>query len=562
MGWTPLLRDLRLGLGPSRAASVERALEKFGLRHALALRDNLVAYKKVPLDGTHWHARACLGHAPPWRPFAHTGWDPWSRSAHRPTRCCSPQVLLGIYRSHVALAHDLKQLATFFREPPATFAKQAEESRAGSPAGDTEHDATTAVANSAETAAHVDHGAHRAFFRPSRYRELSDALCSIEGGIGAVLDGRRFLKAVCCVPRHPDAAPRQAQEAPSDRSHGQPCSHYRCAGLLAEPLPAALKCWRLLQEVSVALGARDGASSPGGAHGVEESTGPDHPTGAHHPPGVGERLREVLASGTAAIHAISEPEVRSRWGSLLDLVASLDDPSPHTPPAERLAAEELWFVRCVLIARGGAKALHVAAEAQRLVSVMRVVLRVCAECDQLLRAEGSTEAPRASWASMLQCRADAEAEAASNGAARTGTAASSGASLVGARIATHSTGARLPAEGSGGGRLGHPSIRRWVLARKHGFTLGGLRASAAETLRWLVTIAEENEDGRVLFLGADAKPSARLGTTAFAPCDFALARFAERPRSIVERHSVWHGRAQASVQHGGGPTNACSHPSG
>ena len=131
------------------------------------------------------------------------------------------KVLLGIYRSSVCLSHDLRRLVTFFRAPPSTFA-DGETGEAAAAGGD-----------------------GRAFFRPSVHRQLSDALSATDGAVGCLLDGRRFTKAVCCVPRHPDAHYPARGVAPV-RVFGQPAAHCRIAGLLSEPLPGALKCWRLL----------------------------------------------------------------------------------------------------------------------------------------------------------------------------------------------------------------------------------------------------------------------------------------------------------------------------
>ena len=176
VGWELLVRDLRLGLTPDDVEAVEAVLAAHGVNEAFVLRDNLVNYKKV---------------------------------------------LLGIYRNNVALVHDLRRLATFFREPPAAMAEKGE----SEPGEETVPSATAAVRTESDQAAESGRG----FIRPSRYRELSDALCSTAGAVGGLLDGRRFTKALCCVPRHPDA-----MRSAGSRSFGQPCAHLRCADLLAE----------------------------------------------------------------------------------------------------------------------------------------------------------------------------------------------------------------------------------------------------------------------------------------------------------------------------------------
>ena len=314
VGWKLLLRDLSFGLPPERSRAVELALEAAGVHDAFVLRDNMVGFKKV---------------------------------------------LLGIFRSNLALTHDLRRLATFFREPPATFSE--EPATCGS----------------------------RAFFRPSRYRELCDALCTTEGALGGVVDARRYCKAICCVPRHPDA-PRSCP-----RPFGQPFAHYRCAGLLSEPLPEAMKGWRLLQDACSALCVGDEPAA-------QPNQIPSSPTAADPtPPQPATRcLRDVLTAAAHDLRALpAEPD--SGFGALLEAVRALG-----------LSPEEERYTRCVIIARGGAKALAVSAEAARLAAALRVMLGVCIAAEAAVAAAGGAEAPRAQWASELQRRADDEQDAA------------------------------------------------------------------------------------------------------------------------------------------------------
>ena len=476
VGWEPLLRDLRLGLGPRVSSTVEAALVGAGVRDAFVLRNNLVAYKKV---------------------------------------------LLGIYKSNLALAHDLRRLATFFREPPATFADCDEGGGDGGGgggggdgrSGDGSSDGGGTDGGGSRDGGGADGGRNngrggdgdlssRAFFRPSRYRQLSDALCKTEGAVGGVLDGRRFTKAICCVPRHPDA-PRS-----SARPYGQPFAHYRCAGLLSEPLPGALKCWRLLREASAAFG--DGASSG------DESAGESF----------GRRVQAVLAASEAAILALPV-EAHSGWEPLLVRL------SEELVWAGTCSQAELWFVRCVLIARGGAKALAVSAEALRLAALMRAVLDACVKCEAILLEADGAIVPRTTWASDLQRRADAtpaaSAAAASPAAAVAqattiaappvpaapaapllgdgGDGVGSGGREGGGGLSDGGGGSGFSDGGGGGGsgRLGHPQIRGWVFARKSVCTLDGLRASLSSTLHWLTMIAMHNPDAKVLFVRAEAK---------------------------------------------------------
>ena len=358
------------------------------------------------------------------------------------------KVLLGIYRSSVTLSHDLRRLAAFFREPPAEFADDDDSSER-----------------------------HRGFFRPTRYRELSDALCTTDGTVGGLLDARRFCKAVCCVPRHPDA-PRTTA-----RPYGQPFSHYRCAGLLSEPLPASMKSWRMLQ----------GASGCLSAHAQLHA-----------------QLDEVLAPRAAKI-ALLPAEATNGFDALLDRLRSL-----RLPPADE------WYVRCVLIARGGAKALAVAAETRRLADAMRVVLEACEDAEAMLEAEGGAEPPRDAWASELQKRSDVAPSHADSHIA------------VAAAAAAAPPPAAAAAADAQPLRWGHPAIKLWVLARKQACTLAGLRASLSSTAHWLGEIASEGE--LVLFVGTDGDWS--RGTTSFAPASFALPRIFEQARTIVDSRSV------------------------
>jgi hypothetical protein len=124
VGWRHLQRDLRLVLTPEALAATEAVLAVHHVRKATVCRENLVNYKKV---------------------------------------------LLGLYQSAVTLSHDLRQLATFFREPPAEYA--ARNARDGG----------------------------LGFQRPERYCSLSDALCTAEGAAAGVLDGRKFIKGARCA---------------------------------------------------------------------------------------------------------------------------------------------------------------------------------------------------------------------------------------------------------------------------------------------------------------------------------------------------------------------------
>ena len=77
------------------------------------------------------------------------------------------KVLVGIYKDGILLLHDLRRLVTFFREPPAAVAAE-QPSGTGTGQG------------------------CRGFFRPSRHRELCDALGTVTGVCGALLDARKF----------------------------------------------------------------------------------------------------------------------------------------------------------------------------------------------------------------------------------------------------------------------------------------------------------------------------------------------------------------------------------
>ena len=215
--------------------------------------------------------------------------------------------------------------------PPAAFAEEAqdaqeaqegkegEEGKAGQE-GQEDQAAQEGGAASAASS-HAERG--RAFFRPHVHRELSDALCTTDGAVGGVLDGRRFAKAVCCVPRHPDA-PRADGEN-STRAFGQPSAHRRMAGLLAESLPNSLKCWRVLTHISQESSRRESA--------------------------LGSRLRQIVAEGAAAVESAALPadgdgdgdgdgagDGAGAWGLLLEQLRHLrlsaaDEYAPNLQPA-------------------------------------------------------------------------------------------------------------------------------------------------------------------------------------------------------------------------------------
>ena len=293
------------------------------------------------------------------------------------------KVLLGIFRDAGVIHRDLRRLATFFREPPT----------------------------SCEDAA---------FLRSSRHRELCDALSTTAGALAGVHDARRFCKAICCVPRHPDA-PRSMF-----RPFGQPLAHYRCAGLLSEPLPGSMKGWRLLREACDAFRHQS----------------------------VSECLETGLASGAQDLAAV--PPAQGRFDEVLSALNELG-----------LPADANHFVRCVVIARGGAKALQIRAETLRLVETLRVLLRVCTSTEEAISrvasAGASTEAEHTARAAELKDPAPTSDGTMPRGKTR-----------------------------------GHPAVASLVLAKKHAFTLRGLRASVASTLHWLTQIAEGNPDGRIV----------------------------------------------------------------
>ena len=82
--------------------------------------------------------------------------------------------------------------------------------------------------------------------------------------------------------------------------------------------------------------------------------------------------------------------------------------------------------------------------------------------------------------------------------------------------------------------LGAKAVGTWVHARKHVCTLGGLRGAVASTVYWLDQMMS-NEDGRVLFVGADGDEA--RATTAFTPPGFELPRIFEGPRATLQAHS-------------------------
>ena len=411
VGWDHLERDLQAALSPTDLCTVEATLECHGVRAAMVCRDNLVNYKKV---------------------------------------------LLGIYQNSVVLSHDLRRLATFYREPPADYAKRNA----------------------------CDGG--RGYMRPEPYCTLSDALGTTEGATSGLLDGRRFIKAVCCVPRHPDARPAEAWRSKEHAApeNGQPFNHYRCAGLLSEALPEALKSWRMLKEACAAVGA----PSAKGAPRTE----------------IGRVLDDILEEAAEAVRSL-EPEDGCGWAELLSELETL-----------HLETGAVWAVRCILIARGGAKALLVAAESRRVAKVMGAVLHASEACETI----------------VVQAAEAAKAEADAH------------ADITTAGGCTDKTWEPVANDAPDGGvsaafvKLGHPSLRAKVMARKHACTLSGLRASLAIVWHWLKAIAVENTDAKVLFIGADAD-DARVGCVHFAPKGFdALARLFDTPRRLSDVHAA------------------------
>ena len=249
------------------------------------------------------------------------------------------KALLGLHQSSQNTSRDLRRLATFYREPPAEYVDRNRR----------------------------DGG--RGLQRPEPYCTLSDALCTTEGVSGGMLDGRLYIKAVCCLTRHPDAPPTAAWQSKEQArpQYGQPLNHVRCAGLLSEALPGALRGWRLLREAR---------------HALRHSQ-------------VCARLDECMTRAAARLEELGSDEVPSGWPVLLAALQRLN-----------LPAGCFWWVRCVLIARGGAKALAIVARASWLSTVLRTLLEALVECEGMVREAAGEAAGEAAAEAAAEARGE------------------------------------------------------------------------------------------------------------------------------------------------------------
>ena len=377
------------------------------------------------------------------------------------------KALLGLHQSSQNTSRDLRRLATFYREPPAEYVDRNRR----------------------------DGG--RGLQRPEPYCTLSDALCTTEGVSGGMLDGRLYIKAVCCLTRHPDAPPTAAWQSKEQArpQYGQPLNHVRCAGLLSEALPGALRGWRLLREAR---------------HALRHSQ-------------VCARLDECMTRAAARLEELGSDEVPSGWPVLLAALQRLN-----------LPAGCFWWVRCVLIARGGAKALAIVARASWLSTVLRTLLEALVECEGMVR-EAAGEAAGEAAAGAAGTVEGATSEVVDDAAAGASHEASEEASNeAAAKVAVDAP--PLPVEAPLEAIAA--AVRMGVLGRKHACVLSGLRRSLELVVHWLGIIADGNGEGRILFVGADAD-DARVGCVHFAPKGFErLGRLLDMPRALTATHSA------------------------
>ena len=360
------------------------------------------------------------------------------------------KIVLNVHREALTLSNDLRRLAAFFREPPTKFGDEGDDGKGGN-----------------------------GFFHSDRYNELSDVLSTTEGAVGGCYDVRRFCKAICCVPRHPDAPTRPGtQPQPQETSFGQPFAHYRCASLLSERLPDAMKGWRLVRQARDALTRQQ-----------------------QLPEGLVDELNSKLSASAAAFDTLPPEASPCQFDALLDRIRTLNLPE-----------DEAYFVRCALIARGAAKALTVTAETRRFIAALRALHGACTACEAAVGSVGCAAPPSVAATACVGAGRDHEAASTSP---------------------MEAVSTPRPASWM---RRGHPIVSAYVLARKHAFIMRGLASALSSTLHWLEEMAERNDAARVMFVGTDGNWT--RGTTAFAPKGFDLPRVFGRAKSIADSRSA------------------------
>ena len=446
------------------------------------------------------------------------------------------KVTLGIYHGAAMLGTDLRRMACFFRGPPATL-----------PATDATPEAApvaaTAAATEAASEVTTEAAPSRGFARTSRHSELCDALCETSGALGVVLDVRRLSKAACCVPRHPAGAR---------------------GGLLAEPLPHALKAWALLQEaraflsrsaavdaaIADALSARLAAvartvatlaaAEPSDEHSEREDKSSGGASGGGDSGVAGGGSGGEGSSGAEGAEASEGGDALA--AALCGVVGC------GLPPSSPAYA----FVRGVLIARGASKALRVTAELRGLVRLLALLLEASeAVAHALAEAGAALHARTAERAARLQRLADAaeaRAVAVEGGPGnsveeRTKGAAEGAAGSAAGEEAEDGTAGEAAGEAQGEvtGEAdappwwrGDPLIGATRAVAKHACTVRGLRAALDSASRWLLAI-HDNPSQALLFGGGDGDEV--RASSAFAPTGFDLATLFAPARRVAAAHA-------------------------
>ena len=449
------------------------------------------------------------------------------------------KVTLGIYHGAAMLGTDLRRMACFFRGPPATL-----------PATGATPEAAPEVATAAAPEAATEAAPSRGFARTSRHSELCDALCETSGALGVVLDVRRLSKAACCVPRHPAGAR---------------------GGLLAEPLPHALKAWALLQEaraflsrsaavdaaIADALSARLtavaravaalAAAQPGGERGEREGKSSGGASGGGDSGAVGGGSDGEGSSGGKGGEGGEGGEGGDALAAALCGVVGCG-----LPPSSAAYA----FVRGVLIARGASKALRVTAELRGLVRLSALLLEASeAVAHALGEAGAALHARTAERAARLQRLADvaearaveveggpgnwAEERAAGAAEGTAGSAAGEDAEGEAAGEAAGEAQGEVTSEVAGEADApprwrGDPLIGATRAVAKHACTVRGLRAALDSASRWLLAI-HDNPSQALLFGGGDGDEV--RASSAFAPTGFDLATLFAPARRVAAAHA-------------------------
>ena len=200
------------------------------------------------------------------------------------------------------------------------------------------------------------------FSHSSEYRELAQALNCCRGSLGGIIDGRGLTKGLACMPRFPESSRDDPEDPRGPASPNSEARERETLPRILSDLPRSLPSYKILAQAQAFLRRSSlGGSDTADVH-VEAEAGAGAGTGA------GADAEE--AEGRSTTEVGTEGGGRRPCGDRNSCPAASHS-SVLTTILERVASEAGWqrhalrFLRLSIIARGGAKALAIAAELPR-----------------------------------------------------------------------------------------------------------------------------------------------------------------------------------------------------